>query len=209
VRTVGGHNRPRRDNEKYDYTARGERAEQAVSRAVKAAEEQLRRIEADPVPRPPEPMHINPHFDNNPLQANTAITATHLSKRFDDRYVLRDLSFEVASDARIVIIDPNGVGKSTLLKIIAGLEIPDDGSIHIAAAARVGYLPQETDFPDLTKTALEAYSYGLEGNKEEFVAGLLRYGLFRYEDLSKPVGQLSLGQRRKLESVMNLKGNEP
>lgn len=199
ARTVGGHHRSRKDNEKYDYTARGERAEQAVSRAVKAAEEQLKRLEVNLIPRPPDPLHINPHFDSKPLFASTAINAVHLSKKFDNRDVLRNISFEVASDSHIVILGPNGAGKSTLLKIIADLEEPDDGNVYITSVARISYLPQEANFPDLTKTALEAYSYDLDGSEEEFVASLLRYGLFSYNDLFKPIGQLSIGQRRKLE----------
>ncbi|WP_126548548.1 ribosomal protection-like ABC-F family protein [Dictyobacter kobayashii] len=199
ARTVGGYNHASKDNEKYFFNNKGNRAENAVVRAVKNAEEQIRRIEADSISKPPEPLNITPRFQTETLKADIAIRVSNLSKKFHERYVLHDINFALKSDAHVVIVGPNGVGKSTLLKIIEHLETPDQGEVYITNAARVGYLAQEPAFQDLNRTTLDAYSDGLEGGMEEFVAGLLRYGLFRYEDLSKLVGQLSLGQRRKLE----------
>ena len=69
----------------------------------------------------------------------------------------------------------------------------------VATGARIGYLPQEPVDLDLAKTVLETYSYGQVGYKADFVAKLIGYGLFRLEDMTKKVGQLSVGQRRKLE----------
>ncbi len=69
----------------------------------------------------------------------------------------------------------------------------------MAPGARIGYLPQEPAISDYKKTVLETYRYGQVGYEADFVAKLIGYGLFRLEDMHKQVGQLSVGQRRKLE----------
>ncbi|MCI0555849.1 MAG: ATP-binding cassette domain-containing protein [Anaerolineae bacterium] len=203
-----GHNRPSRDREKRGFDAKGERVQQTVSRNVRAAEEQLRRIEANPIPRPPAPMHINPRFNTEALEAAKVISVSNLTKGFDNRLVLRNVNFTVGSDARILIVGPNGVGKTTLFKIIMDLEKADSGKIHIAKSARIGYLPQETHMLNADKTVLENYKQGLNGNEENFISDLLRYGLFRYDDLQKSVRQLSVGQCRKLQ-IARLIANSP
>lgn len=70
--------------------------------------------------------------------------------------------------------------------------------MSIADSALIGYLPQDPQM-DLDKTVIETYRYGQIGYEGEFVGRLIGYGLFRLEDMYKKVGQLSIGQRRKLE----------
>ncbi len=208
ARAVGGHNRPSRDNEKYGFNARGERAQHSISRSVRAAEEQLRRVQANPIPKPSEPLHINPHFNIEPLQSSVAISASHLTKSFGATQILRDLNFVIEPEARIVLVGPNGAGKTTLLEILVGIEEPDCGEVYVAMGARLGYLPQEPQRFDLNQIVLKAYQHGLIGHEEDLVADALRYGLLRYEDLTKAVGQLSIGQRRKLE-ILRLIAERP
>ena len=103
---------------------------------------------------------------------------------------------------------PNGSGKTTLLRILAGDEVPDEGEIAFAPRARVGYLPQESRFSDLGQTVLDAYREGLLGYQGDFAFDLLRYGLFREDDIGKTLGQLSVGQLRKVE-IARLIAREP
>lgn len=74
------------------------------------------------------------------------ITATSLSKSFGAEDIFRDVSFSVAKGARLALVGPNGIGKTTLLRILVGLEQPSSGQVTRAKALRVGYLPQEADF---------------------------------------------------------------
>lgn len=73
------------------------------------------------------------------------IWAEGLEKRYGERVVLAEVSFQIARGERIALIGENGSGKSTLLKLIAGLEEPTGGRIGRARAARIGYLPQEPE----------------------------------------------------------------
>jgi macrolide transport system ATP-binding/permease protein len=199
ARQVGHSYRPPRDNDKFARYFFAQRVDSAVSRNVRAAEEQLRRIEANPIAKPPELIRVSSQFSGEPLQSSVVISVRGVSKSWHERAILRDVNLEVGPRARIVLTGPNGAGKTTLLKIIMGLETPDTGEIRIAPGARIGYLPQEAELLDLNKTVLETYRYGQVGYEGEFTGRLLGYGLFRLEDMHKRVGQLSIGQRRKLE----------
>ncbi|HET9999684.1 MAG TPA: ABC-F family ATP-binding cassette domain-containing protein [Ktedonobacteraceae bacterium] len=192
------HNRAPRDGDKMAYDFFGGRVQNTISRNVRAAEEQLRRIEEDPVAKPPSLMQVNAFFNTQPLQSESVINVSHITKCWGAQCVLRDASISVSSRARILLFAPNGAGKTTLLKLIMGLEQPDGGSINIVESARIGYLPQDPQL-DMKKTVIDSYRYGQVGYEGEFIGRLIGYGLFRLEDMHKKVGQLSLGQRRKLE----------
>ncbi len=73
----------------------------------------------------------------------SVLTAQNLSKAFGPVDIFEDLSFAVPRRARIAIVGPNGVGKTTLLRILAGVEEPTRGSVHRARGLTLGYLPQE------------------------------------------------------------------
>jgi macrolide transport system ATP-binding/permease protein len=201
------HNRPATDNDKTSYNFFGGRVQNTISRGVRAAEEQLRRIEANPIPKPPKLMQVSSSFNGEPLQAEVAIGVTNLTKRWDETCVLDDVNFTIASGARILLFGPNGAGKTTLLKMLMGIEEPDRGEIRIVESARIGYLPQDPQM-DLDKTVLETYRYGQVGYESEFVGRLIGYGLFSLEDMQKKVQQLSIGQRRKLE-IARLMAEDP
>ncbi len=199
ARQVGHGYRPPRDNDKNARFFFAQRVDSAVSRNIRAAEEQLKRIEADPVPKPPELIRVNSHFNSEPMQSKEVIRLHDISKHWGERSILTDIDMTVAPNARILLFGPNGVGKTTLLKIMMGLESADSGTVSIVPGARIGYLPQEPQDLNLTKTVLDTYRYGQIGFEADFVAKLIGYGLFRLEDMHKTVGQLSVGQRRKLE----------
>ena len=74
------------------------------------------------------------------------ITATSLSKSFGAEDIFREVSFSVAKGARLALVGPNGIGKTTLLRILVGLEEPSTGKVTRAKGLRLGYLPQEADF---------------------------------------------------------------
>ncbi len=202
------HNRKPKDGDKFIYNFKGENVQSAISRNVRAAEVQLARIEADPIPKPPKPLRFTPRFNAVPLRSDAVLRAQGLCKRYGARQVLQDVTFALGADARMLIVAPNGAGKTTLLRLLLGQEAPDAGAVRLVSAARVGYLPQEPALADPRQTLLEAYSVGRVGLAEQHIAGLIGYGFFRLADMAKRVGQLSLGQRRKLE-LARLMADQP
>ena len=131
------------------------------------------------------------------------LTVDNITKSYGVRKIFDGASFFLQEGEKAGIIGINGTGKSTLLKIIAGLEEPDDGSVIKANHCLVRYLPQNPFFaPD--ETVLEAV---LRGNKREENEGtieadaksmLTKLGVTKFD---RPCGQLSGGQRKRLALV--------
>lgn len=194
-----GHNRAPTDNDKMGYKFSGERVQRTVGRTVRSAQDELARIEAQPIEKPPKPLGFEVNLYGERLHGRAVIRAEGVSKSLGGRPIVRGVTLDVEPDARLLLAGPNGAGKTTLLKLLLGMEAPDAGTVRAMPGLRFGYLPQDPAPLDPSRTLYEAYSDGLVGYEGTLVASLLGNGLFRLEDLPKRVGHLSMGQRRKLE----------
>ena len=83
------------------------------------------------------------------------ITVTNLSKSFGPVDIFSGVSFAIPKGARLALVGPNGCGKTTLLRIMVGLDAPSGGTISRAKTVRIGYLPQEAEF-EMDGTVWEA-----------------------------------------------------
>ncbi len=83
------------------------------------------------------------------------LTARDLSRAFGAEDVFTGVSLAIPHQARIALVGPNGIGKTTLLRLLVGLDRPDSGAIHRARALRVGYLPQEATHARSQRAALD------------------------------------------------------
>jgi ATPase subunit of ABC transporter with duplicated ATPase domains len=92
------------------------------------------------------------------------ITVKHIYKSYGVSNVLSDVSFSLTSGQKVSLVGANGVGKSTLLKIIAGIEKPDEGTIEVPSDSCIGYLPQEIDISQ--NNTIEEYLKIVSGLKE-------------------------------------------
>jgi ATP-binding cassette subfamily F protein 3 len=76
----------------------------------------------------------------------SVLTASNLAKSYGPQDVFAGISLDIPHAAKIALVGPNGCGKTTLLRLLAGLEEPAAGAVHRARGLRIGYLPQQTDF---------------------------------------------------------------
>ncbi len=194
-----GKGRPPTDNDKMAYDHKGGNVERTKSREINAAKKRLEHIADNPIARPVNRWRINPDFDPGELVSRDVIRLLDVSKAYGDRVLFSAVSETISSGARIVIQGPNGLGKTTLLRIIMDIEAPDSGEVRIARGARIGYLDQEQETLDLNQTVLQAFSRDLIGTEDEHRANLHKYGLFRDDQVLQQIGSLSIGQRRKLQ----------
>ncbi len=193
------HNRPPTDSDKFLKAFKAGRVEDSISRNVRSAAERLRRIEEDPVPRPPRPLKINPELKPEELTNHSPLIASNINKRYGELVLLDNMHLSVHLQTRAAIVGANGTGKSTLLRILAGLEKADSGDVFLSRSARIGYLDQQQETLNTLRSVFEAFRGDRSGEYEEFKAELLGYGLFTYPDLEKRVGDLSIGQQRKVQ----------
>jgi ATP-binding cassette, subfamily F, member 3 len=72
----------------------------------------------------------------------------NVTAQYGSQKVLKGVSFEINSEDRLGLIGPNGSGKTTMLKILLGEDVPSEGNVHIASGVRVGYVPQYVEGGD-------------------------------------------------------------
>ena len=133
----------------------------------------------------------------------------HLHKQFGDRVLMDDLSFELPRNGIVGVIGPNGVGKSTLFKMIMGVEQPTSGSLTLGETVKVSYVDQGREGIEANKSVWEVVSGGLdymmvcetEVPSRAYVAS---FG-FKGSDQQKPAGVLSGGERNRLNLALTLK----
>ncbi|NKE57287.1 ABC-F family ATP-binding cassette domain-containing protein [Lentzea sp. PSKA42] len=175
--------RPIPDHNKCKYNGDGRRVQESIRTRVRSASERLERLRADPVPKPPEPLHLNAPLD---ARVREGAVLELREARVDQRMHVGELTVEAGQ--RLLVTGPNGTGKSTLLDVLAGALEPDHGTVTRNGV--VGYLPQETVVHNAKQTVLAAFGADAER--------LRALGLFRETDFATPVGALSIGQRRRL-----------
>ena len=133
----------------------------------------------------------------------------NVSKRFDDRTVLSDITLKLSPDARVGIVGPNGAGKTTLLRLLDGRLEPDTGSVEIGTTIATGWYGQEPREINPAKRVIDAVREVAEHTKLEsgvkVSAGqLLERFMFDRGIQSAAVGELSGGERRRLELLLVL-----
>ncbi|MFD5474211.1 ABC-F family ATP-binding cassette domain-containing protein [Streptomyces sp. NPDC127105] len=183
-----------RDNEKMGYGHRAGRVQSQISRRVRNAARRLEELERSQVGEPPKPLR----FESTALAAPAAQGDGPLVSLDDVRVPgrLAPLRAEVSATDRLLVTGGNGAGKSTLLAVLAGRLAPE-GEVRRRRGLTVGLLAQDTVFDRPGRSVRDTYELTLGAERAEAVP-LGSLGLMHEADLDKPVGRLSVGQRRRL-----------
>ena len=144
-----------------------------------------------------------------PRLGNTVIVADKLTKGFGDRVLMEDLSFNLPPNGIVGVIGPNGVGKTTLFRMIVGEEQPDAGELRLGETVKISYVDQGRGGIDPEKTVWEVVSDGLDhinvGQVEMPSRAYVAAFGFKGPDQQKPAGVLSGGERNRLNLALTLK----
>ena len=183
----------------------GAKARQAKSKSrlaryeeMAAEAEKTRKLDFEEIQIPP-----------GPRLGNVVVEVSHLDKGFDDRMLIKDLSFSLPPNGIIGVIGPNGVGKTTLFKTIVGLEKPDSGEVRVGDTVKLSYVDQGREGLQGTDNVWKVVSDGLDfiqvGNVEMPSRAYISAFGFKGPDQQKPVNVLSGGERNRLNLAMTLK----
>jgi ATP-binding cassette ChvD family protein len=197
--------RRKRLEDELDWVRSSPRARQAKSRSRLQRYEEMvaeadgnRKLDFEEIQIPP-----------GPRLGNLVVEVNSLSKGFDDRMLIEDLSFSLPPNGIVGVIGPNGVGKTTLFKMIIGEEQPDGGTIRVGDTVQISYVDQSRGRIAADKNVWDVISDGesyIRVGKTEIPsrAYVAAFG-FKGGDQQKPAGVLSGGERNRVNLALTLK----
>ena len=187
-----------------DWIRQAPRARQAKSKARISAYEALHSEEFETSREKAQIM-----IPAGPRLGDLVLDAEGISKGFDDRLLIDDLSFRVPPGAIVGLIGSNGAGKTTLFRMITGDETADSGNLRLGDSVALGYVDQSRDVLEPNHTVWEEISGGLHelelGKRKMASRAYVGAFNFRGADQQKKVGQLSGGERNRVHLAKILK----
>ena len=159
-----------------------------------------------------------PMIDNKPMQltlttrvisGNDVLFTDHLSKSFDDALLFENMCMSIKKGDKVALVGPNGVGKTTVFRMLLGKMEPTGGSFKLGSNVMIGYYDQEHSTLDTSNTIMEEIQSAFPELKNGEIRNVLAAFLFTGEDVFKPISTLSGGERGRvaLAKIMLSKAN--
>jgi ATP-binding cassette ChvD family protein len=148
-----------------------------------------------------------------PRLGDVVVNADGLTKGFEDRLLIEDLTFLLPPGGIVGVIGPNGAGKTTLFRMMVGQEKPDAGSIEVGSTVQFAYVDQSRDTLNADNTVFDEISGGQEhmvvGTREIHARAYVASFGFKGSDQQKKVGEISGGERNRVQlaKVLRSAGN--
>jgi len=163
--------------------------------------------EAEAAERRPDKLEIT--IPPGPRLGDRVVDADKLVKGFGDRLLIDELSFLLPPGSIVGVIGPNGAGKTTLFRMIVGEDKPDSGALSIGSTVELAWVEQSRDALDPDATVFDEITGGAErivvGNRELHARAYVSSFGFRGSDQQKKVGELSGGERNRVQLAKVLK----
>jgi ATP-binding cassette ChvD family protein len=187
-----------------EWIRQGAKARQAKSKArISAYENLLKEPSAEKL------QELSIYIPPGPRLGDVVIEAKGVTKGYDNKLLLDSVDFTIPKGAIVGVIGPNGVGKSTLFRMITGKEKPDSGSFKVGDTVKIAYVDQTRETLDPNKSIFEELSGGQDviqlGGKEINARQYVSWFNFSGTDQQKKVGALSGGERNRVNLAKILK----
>ncbi len=171
-------------------------------RNIIAAESRMKAIDRmEKIEKPknlPDRVSFNFSSGKSYLMSERMLEVKGLTKSFPGKHLFSDVSFLLKGQDRLFFVGSNGVGKSTLLKILSGKMMQDSGSFEYVKGIKIGYYDQEHQGLNPDNTVLDELWNNYPDKKQGEIRGVLARFLFKAEDVFKKVGVLSGGEKARL-----------
>jgi ATPase subunit of ABC transporter with duplicated ATPase domains len=195
----------KRLRDELDWVRQNARGRQAKSKArlqryeeMAAEADKTRKLDFEEIQIPP-----------GPRLGSVVVDVSHLDKGFEGRMLIKDLSFSLPRGGIVGVIGPNGVGKTTLVKMIVGQEQSDSGEVKVGETVKISYVDQGRSRIDPSKNVWQVVSDGLDhinvGHVEMPSRAYVSAFGFKGPDQQKRAGVLSGGERNRLNLALTLK----
>ncbi|MGL5263397.1 MAG: ABC-F family ATP-binding cassette domain-containing protein [Candidatus Rhabdochlamydia sp.] len=193
--------RSSKNRDKLSFNAHGERKQKSAAKTTQQLRGKIDHIENDRIKVPKKRGEISINIENAHSGSKDSIQFENISKKMNGVFLFSNLSFLVQPLERLIVHGKNGSGKTTFLKIIAGLIQPDSGKVFTPFKEKIGFLDQEQETLNLSLTPIELLlsDKNIELSKTNLIAKLMQFGIYRKEDLFLPLQFLSIGSRRKVQ----------
>jgi ATPase subunit of ABC transporter with duplicated ATPase domains len=187
-----------RDNDKFAKAFFANRSIGTLGRA-KQIEQRLERLLAEErVDKPGRQWQLKLNFANDAGGARQVLSLENVSMAFGRQPLFSNVNLTLTHGQRIALVGPNGEGKTTLLRLIAGELTPTTGRIRLGAGVKLGYFSQEQERLDPASTPYETIRAVAANMDQTEVRSFLHFFLFSGDDAFIPIGNLSYGERARL-----------
>ena len=168
-------------------------------KSIRAAESREKRLEKiERLDRPLDEHQVRFRFTAKRRTGDDVLFIRDLSKSFGERTLFRNVNLHVRARDRVALLGPNGIGKSTLLKCLMGIESPDGGAVRWGANVDTGYYDQKQESLHENKTVLDEVWDAFPRLEQYQVRGALGLFLFTGEDVFMPIHTLSGGEKGRV-----------
>lgn len=170
---------------------------------VKRARSREKMIEKMPDVEKPDTFNkkASIRFEPNITSGYDVLKAENLSKSFSSKFLFEDVNFQIFRGEKVALIGPNGVGKSTLFKILQSIEEKDSGKIILGTNVHIGYYDQEQKFLNQEKSIINEIWDEYPKLTQTQIRTLLGSFLFQDEDVFKSISSLSGGEKARVSLV--------
>lgn len=189
---------PPKDRNIMAYDKRGEKHQKSLQHKLDAMKSRLEEIESDLLSHPKPKTIKGLKFAESPLASSVAVELDHAGKAYGSKVLFSNLCKDIRKGERILVTGPNGCGKTTLLKAIAGIIPLDEGSIRSAPTAKIAFLDQEVELLPMDQTPLQYFESRFHIDEEALRRELHKAALGGADLLMRPFSTLSTGQRKRM-----------